>query len=197
MNGLPDYRFSVLFRGNFSDRANKIYLYIMISQNREFVFIAMLSTSAMVRAYILYPEIRRVGLGFFKRRSDTVGNRLANVEQTVRGKDSPTPPQEGAGPTINTVHTNTRQCSCCKKRGYMPREVLEETPCIASSKGPCRQGRTECFRLTKKDHIIRPGERTAKPADFQELEDQYREGGSNDPLYPRTATPVDPGLSRH
>jgi hypothetical protein len=35
---------------NFSDGAYKIYLYIRTSQNREFVFIAMLSISPMVRA---------------------------------------------------------------------------------------------------------------------------------------------------
>ncbi|KAJ5364963.1 uncharacterized protein N7496_010676 [Penicillium cataractarum] len=51
-------------------RAYKIYLYVWTSQNREFVFIAMLSTSPMVRAYIMYPEMSRAGLGFFKRRSD-------------------------------------------------------------------------------------------------------------------------------
>ncbi|KAJ9479278.1 hypothetical protein VN97_g13174, partial [Penicillium thymicola] len=37
------------------------------------------------------------------------------------------------------------------------------------------------------------GERSAGSADFQETEDQYREGEGDDPLYPRTATPVDPG----
>ncbi|OKP10396.1 hypothetical protein PENSUB_4185 [Penicillium subrubescens] len=50
----------------------------------------------------------------------TVGNRLANAEQTVRGKDSPTPPQGGPGPSINTIQNNTQKCSHCKKRGHMP-----------------------------------------------------------------------------
>ena len=42
-----------------------------------------------------------------------------------------------------------------------------------------------------------PDGRSAGPADFQETEDQYREGEGDDPLYPRTATLVDSGLGRH
>ncbi|KZN87852.1 hypothetical protein EN45_064130 [Penicillium chrysogenum] len=42
-----------------------------------------------------------------------------------------------------------------------------------------------------------PERRSAGPADFQETEGQYREGEGDDPLYPRTATPVDPGLGCH
>lgn len=34
-------------------------------------------------------------------------------------------------------------------------------------------------------------------ADFQETEDQHCEQEGDDPLYPRTATPVGPGLSRY
>jgi hypothetical protein len=46
-------------------------------------------------------------------------------------------------------------------------------------------------------HTVKPERRSAGPADFQETVDQYREGEGDDPLYPRTATPVDPGLGRH
>ena len=58
----------------------------------------------------------------------------------------------------------------------------------------------EWFRLTKKQfakYTIKPDGRSAGPADSQETEDQYREGEGDDPLYPRTATPVDPGIGRH
>ena len=78
--------------------------------------------------------------------------------------------------------------------------MLEETARSTAVQGPCPEGRTECFRLTKKSfakYTIKPDGRSAGPADFQETEDQYREGEGDDPLYSRTATPVDPGLGRH
>jgi hypothetical protein len=64
------------------------------------------------------------------------------------------------------------------------RTVLEETTRTSTAQGPCPEGRTECFRLTKKQvscHTIKPGGRTAGPADFQEADDQYREGEGGDP----------------
>ena len=47
------------------------------------------------------------------------GNCLANAEQTVRRKDSPTPLQGVTGPSVNTVQTNTEKCNYCKKRGHV------------------------------------------------------------------------------
>jgi hypothetical protein len=84
-----------------------------------------------------------------------------------------------------------RPCSC---------GVLEEAARTTAAQGPCPEGGTECFRLTKKQstkHTIKPDGRSAGPADFQETADQYREAEGDDPLYPRTVTPVDPGLGRH
>jgi transposase InsO family protein len=49
----------------------------------------------------------------------TIGNRLSNAEQTVRRKESPTPPQAASGPSINTVQKNARKCNYCKKRGHV------------------------------------------------------------------------------
>ena len=46
-------------------------------------------------------------------------------------------------------------------------------------------------------YTVKPERKSAGPADFQGTEDQYREGEGNNHLYPRTATPVDPGLGRH
>ncbi|KOS38795.1 hypothetical protein ACN38_g10386 [Penicillium nordicum] len=61
--------------------------------------------------------------------------------------------------------------------------------------------KNECFRLTKKpsnsDDNIKPDAGPVESADSQETQYQYCEGEGDDPVYPRTATPVKPGFSRH
>jgi hypothetical protein len=64
--------------------------------------------------------------------------------------------------------------SCLANAEYTVRRKDAATP----------EGRKECFRPTKKQvscYTIKPGGRTAGPADFQEAEDQYREGEGGDP----------------
>jgi len=58
----------------------------------------------------------------------TIGNRLANAEQTVRRKDSPTPPQGATGPSVNTVQANTKKCNHCKKRGHVAAKCWKKRP---------------------------------------------------------------------
>ncbi|KAJ5481506.1 hypothetical protein N7475_000318 [Penicillium sp. IBT 31633x] len=108
----------------------------------------------------------------------TIGNRLSNAEQTVRRKESPVPPQGVPGPSINAVQRYPKKCTYCRKRGHVVAE--------------CWKKQREIH--PPRDHALKAERR---PADFQETEDQYREGEGDDPLYPRTATPVDPGLGRH
>ncbi|KAJ5267903.1 hypothetical protein N7478_010711 [Penicillium angulare] len=53
----------------------------------------------------------------------TIGNRLANAEQTVQRKDAAMLPHGAPGglssPSINTVQKNTKKCNYCKKRGHV------------------------------------------------------------------------------
>ncbi|KAJ9482036.1 hypothetical protein VN97_g11412 [Penicillium thymicola] len=49
----------------------------------------------------------------------TIGNHLSNGEQTVRRKESPTPPQVGPGPSVNTVQQTAKKCNYCRKRGHV------------------------------------------------------------------------------
>lgn len=57
-----------------------------------------------------------------------IGNRLANAEQTVRRKDSPTPPQGATELSVNTVQANTKKCNHCKKRGYIAAKCWKKYP---------------------------------------------------------------------
>ena len=53
----------------------------------------------------------------------TIGNRLANAEQTVQRKDAAMLPHGAPGGpsshSINTVQRNTKKCNYCKKRGHV------------------------------------------------------------------------------
>jgi transposase InsO family protein len=60
----------------------------------------------------------------------TIGNRLANAEQTVQRKDAATFPQRvpsgTSNPSINTVQKNTKKCNYCKKRGHVAAECWKK-----------------------------------------------------------------------
>jgi hypothetical protein len=53
----------------------------------------------------------------------TIGNRLANAEQTVQRKDAATVPHGAIGSSsstsINTVQKTAKKCNYCKKRGHV------------------------------------------------------------------------------
>jgi hypothetical protein len=57
----------------------------------------------------------------------TLGNRLANAEQTVRGKDSPTPPQKEPGPLIKTVEPTPENAPTARSEAICPRSVGRNT----------------------------------------------------------------------
>lgn len=57
----------------------------------------------------------------------TLGNRLANAEQTVRGKDSPTPPQREPGPLIKTVESTPENPPTARSEAICPRSVERNT----------------------------------------------------------------------
>ncbi|CEJ62707.1 hypothetical protein PMG11_11200 [Penicillium brasilianum] len=60
----------------------------------------------------------------------TIGNRLANAEQTVQRKDAATLPHGAPGSatntSINTVQKTAKKCAYCKKRGHVVAECWKK-----------------------------------------------------------------------
>ncbi|KAJ6045783.1 uncharacterized protein N7446_012647 [Penicillium canescens] len=89
-----------------------------------------------------------------------------------------------SGPSVHTVQQTAKKCNYCKKRRHVAAQCWKKQREVQPSR----------------DHALK-AERTrweiGRARRLHETEDQYREGEGDDPLYPRTATPVDPGLGRH
>ncbi|GCB28299.1 hypothetical protein AAWM_11184, partial [Aspergillus awamori] len=110
----------------------------------------------------------------------TIGNRLSNAEQTVRRKEAPTPLQAASGPSVHTVQQTAKKCN-----------YSVQDHALKAERSVSGSPRSNLQMIPSSQLEDRQGPPTSK------TEDQYREGEGDDPLYPRTATPVDPGLGRH
>jgi hypothetical protein len=108
--------------------------------------------------------------------------------------------QGAAGPPIHMVQSAAKKCYHCEKRDHVPAKCWKRHPELRPQRDYTTKAEQSASGSPGNQMQIITSiqtESSAGPADFQETDDQHCEQEGDDPLYPRTATTVGPGLGRY